>query len=58
RARQGLGFVPRHTTEETLEDFRDHRGDDFVVESSTRPTWERELFEYLKQKAAAERESV
>ncbi|MEA2476235.1 MAG: UDP-glucose 4-epimerase [Actinomycetota bacterium] len=58
RAREGLGFVPRYTTEETLEDFRDHRGDDFVVESSTRPTWERELFEYLKQKAAAERESV
>lgn len=57
RARETLGFSPRYTSEETLRDFRDHRGSDFVVESSSRPTWERELFEYLKQKAA-ERESV
>ena len=58
RAREKLGFSPRYTSEETLVDFRDQRGADFVVESSSRPTWERELFEYLKQKAAAERESV
>lgn len=57
RARDLLGFSPRYTTEETLLDFRDHRGADFVVEEASRPTWERELFEYLRQKAN-EREGV
>lgn len=52
RARELLGFVPRFTTRETLEDFRDHRTRDVTPEPNTRPTWERELFEYLRQRNA------
>ncbi|MFP5351335.1 MAG: NAD-dependent epimerase/dehydratase family protein [Actinomycetota bacterium] len=52
RARERLGFVPRFTTRETLEDFRDHRARDLTPEPNTRPTWERELFEYLRQRNA------
>ena len=51
RARERLGFAPTFTTAETLQDFRDHRNHEVITESSTRPTWERELFEYLRQQS-------
>jgi UDP-glucose 4-epimerase len=57
RAREVLGFVPRYSTLETIEDFRDHRMGEFEPEPSDRPTWERELFEYLR-KRNVERETV
>ncbi len=51
RARELLGFSPRYSTLETLEDFRDHRAPDVTPEPNMRPTWERELFEYLRQRS-------
>ena len=50
RAKEHLGFVPSFTTAETLRDFRDRRQHDVLPEPNLRPTWERELFEYLKQR--------
>jgi UDP-glucose 4-epimerase len=58
RAKRTFGFAPRFTTEECLVDFRDRRDKDYVPEPNLRPTWERELFEYLRQKADGERETV
>ncbi|MDP9067541.1 MAG: NAD-dependent epimerase/dehydratase family protein [Actinomycetota bacterium] len=51
RARERLGFSPRYSTADTLKDFRDHRGKDVLPEPNLRPTWERELFEYLRQRS-------
>ena len=56
RAKEAFGFEPRYTTEEALIDFRDRRG--AVDDASTRPTWERELMQYLRQKAASDKETV
>ncbi|HJR45507.1 MAG TPA: NAD-dependent epimerase/dehydratase family protein [Actinomycetota bacterium] len=50
RAKEHLGFTPMFTTAETLQDFRDRRQHDTLPEPNLRPTWERELFEYLKQR--------
>ena len=50
RAKENLGFAPAFTTAETLRDFRDRRQHDVLPEPNLRPTWERELFEYLKQR--------
>lgn len=58
RAKKSFDFSPQYTTESALVDFRDNRAAESVAESSYRPTWEQELFEYLKQKVAAEREMV
>lgn len=58
RAKSAFGFAPKFTTEECLVDFRDHRGQDYVPEPNLRPAWERELFEYLRQKTDTERETV
>jgi UDP-glucose 4-epimerase len=58
RAQERLGFEPRYTTRATLEDYRDNRTQDHLPEPNTRPTWERELFEYLKQRTETERETV
>lgn len=58
RAKHAFGFAPRYTSDECVVDFRDHRDRDYVPEPNLRPTWERELFEYLRQKAESERETV
>ena len=59
RAKEKLGFDPRFTTEATLENFRDNRADDTPpVSTAARPAWERELFEYLKNKSSGKREMV
>ena len=50
RAKENLGFAPAYTTRETLQDFRDRREGEILPEPNLRPTWERELFEYLKQR--------
>lgn len=52
RAKEAFGFAPTHTSVSALEDFRDNRTE--VPEPALRshPTWERELFEYLKQRVA------
>jgi UDP-glucose 4-epimerase len=52
RARATLGFVPRYSSRAALEDFRDQRAAERVPKVSRHPAWERELFEYLKAKAA------
>ncbi|MDQ3986565.1 MAG: NAD-dependent epimerase/dehydratase family protein [Actinomycetota bacterium] len=57
RAKETLGFTARYTTEESVLDFRNERQKDGQEEPTMRPTWERELLEYLKQKAG-EREPV
>ncbi|HEU4480947.1 MAG TPA: NAD-dependent epimerase/dehydratase family protein [Actinomycetota bacterium] len=58
RAKAAFGFSPNFSTLDTLKDFRDHRIHDQVPEPSAHPTWERELFEYLKQRATNDREKV
>ena len=58
RAKAAFGFSPAYTTESALVDFRDHRASDFVPEPNARPTWERELFDYLRQRADADKEKV
>lgn len=57
RAKEAFGFSPRFTTEEALIDFRDRRE---VVDDdlATRPTWERDLLAYIRQKAATDKEKV
>ena len=58
RAKEAFGFSPRYTTEGALLDFRDHRNEEHSSEPVGRPAWERELFEYLKQKSTNHRETV
>ena len=53
RIRETLQFSPRYSTEAALRDFRDHRDMAYTPEPEAHPTWERELFEYLRQRAAA-----
>jgi UDP-glucose 4-epimerase len=54
RAKEAFGFSPRYTTEAAVKDFRDLRSKDQVPEPTAHPTWERELFEYLRRKAEKE----
>lgn len=58
RAEQHLGFAPRWSSEDALKDFRDHRGADYVLRSAPHPAWERELFEYLKNRSTAQASTV
>ena len=58
RAREHLGFEPRFSTYEAVKDLRTHRSEDIAPEPGVHPTWERELFEYLKQRASSDREKV
>ena len=58
RARTRLGFVPRFSSEAALLDFKEHREGELVAPSTDRPAWERELFEYLRGRQAAQREKV
>ncbi|HWL66147.1 MAG TPA: hypothetical protein VNP73_09260, partial [Actinomycetota bacterium] len=57
RAKEAFGFSPRFSTEEALVDFRDHRAGEQEPGGSAHGSWERELFEYLKQRTAV-KESV
>jgi UDP-glucose 4-epimerase len=58
RAKEAFDFAPAYTTEAALADFRDKRDAEERHESRARPTWERELREYLKTKAASDKETV
>lgn len=58
RAREVLGFTPAFTTQDALRDLREHRLPDTAPEPRAHPTWERELFEYLKQRSEGRKESV
>ena len=58
RAKKAFGFAPHYSTEDAVRDFRDHRVDTDDEEMSSRPTWERELFDYLRQKAEQDKETV
>ena len=58
RAKRAFGFAPAYSTVDALVDFRDNRSADLTPIHGPRPAWERELFEYLKEKARAERETV
>jgi UDP-glucose 4-epimerase len=57
RARRTFGYAPMFTSGACIEDFSANRSSDLIPEPSSHPTWERELFEYLKRKSH-ERESV
>lgn len=50
RAKERLGFAPRFTTEGCVVDLAENRAPDFIPQPNLRPSWERELFEYLKQR--------
>jgi UDP-glucose 4-epimerase len=58
RAKNAFGFAPRFSTFDALVDFRDNRSTELTPGPGQRPSWERELFEYLKSKAQAEKETV
>jgi UDP-glucose 4-epimerase len=58
RAQQELGFTPRFSSLEAVRDFKQHRVGDKTTEPSAHPTWERELFEYLKQRTSRAGEKV
>jgi UDP-glucose 4-epimerase len=58
RAKDAFGFAPRFSTFDALVDFRDNRSTELTPGPGQRPSWERELFEYLKSKAQAEKETV
>lgn len=58
RAKQAFGFAPAHSTLDSLIDFRDNRSADLAPVNGPRPAWERELFEYLKEKSQTEKETV
>ena len=58
RVREKLDFVPRFSTEDALVDFRDSRRAHEDEPDSARPTWERDLMRYLKDKAARDKETV
>ena len=58
RAKEAFGFAPKFTTVDALVDFRDNRTARPDAGPGPRPSWERELFEYLKQKTKAEKETV
>lgn len=50
RAKQQLGYEPRYTTSDTIEDLKVRHIVHAPSEPSSYPTWERELFEYLKRR--------
>ena len=58
RAKEAFGFSPRYTTEDALSDFRDQRIAPGDAEPTSRPAWERELLDYLRQKADRDKETV
>ena len=58
RAKEAFGFEPQFTTADSIVDFRDNRRGELHPGPVERPPWERELFEYLKRKAQAEKETV
>lgn len=51
RALEKLRFSPRFTTAAALEDLRANRDGERLAEPQARPTWERDLMEYIKAKA-------
>lgn len=55
RAQEHLGFSPRYTSLDALKDFKELHTGDNAPEPSAHPTWERELFEYLKQRSDREK---
>ncbi|MFP5297730.1 MAG: NAD-dependent epimerase/dehydratase family protein [Actinomycetota bacterium] len=55
RAQERLGYTPRYTSLGALKDFKDLYTGDQAPEPSAHPTWERELFEYLKQRSDREK---
>jgi UDP-glucose 4-epimerase len=58
RAREVLGFSPAYTTYDAIKELREERLPDGAPEPRAHPTWERELFEYLKQRSDSQREKV
>jgi UDP-glucose 4-epimerase len=56
RAKKALGFRPAYSTEDCVIDFRKRR--ESRDEPDSRPTWERDLLTYLKNRTAKERETV
>jgi len=55
RAREGLGFSPRHTSKQTLLDFRDHRSVEDVLGEPSRPAWERDMRRLASDRASEEK---
>lgn len=57
RAKESLGFEPRYSTRDALLDFANYESDESSGDRDARPPWERELLDYLKEKAE-QQESV
>ena len=58
RAHEVLGFSPAFTTADAINDLREHRLPDSAPQPRAHPAWERELFEYLKQRSEKHKEKV
>jgi UDP-glucose 4-epimerase len=51
RAREAFGFSPAYTTEACIRDFKAHNSEDHAPVRSSYPAWERELFDYLRERS-------
>jgi UDP-glucose 4-epimerase len=51
RAKDVLGFAPRYTTADCITDFKEHHSNEDGPAARSYPPWERELFEYLRQRS-------
>jgi UDP-glucose 4-epimerase len=58
RASEQLGFSSRFSTRAALEDMKANQDEQPLAEPEARPTWERELFEFIKTKAANQKVNV
>lgn len=55
RAKAGLEFHPRFTSLGAVKDLRDHPDTAHPPEPKAHPTWEREVFDYLKDRSDKEK---
>jgi UDP-glucose 4-epimerase len=56
RAKKAFGFSPAYSTEDCVIDFRNRR--ESRDEPDSRPTWERDLLTYLKNRTTKEMETI
>lgn len=51
RAKEAFGFTPRYSTADCIVDFKEHHARYDEPSGRSFPAWERELFEYLRQRS-------
>ncbi|MCA1705950.1 MAG: NAD-dependent epimerase/dehydratase family protein [Actinobacteria bacterium] len=58
RAKAAFGFAPKYTTSDCIHDFKEHHAGDDGPPTRSYPAWERELFEYLRQRSEKQGQGV